>query len=112
MEYSWYVATRFLDSDGIEYDIDHGYFLLTVNPSYYATSIASDKTKVEETGATVEMKFILEEDFHWKTDLFKMSVPPINKDYQLFSGLTPIHSPAADSPPGTTIVSKLKYTED
>lgn len=74
--------------------------------------ISSDKTKVEDTDATITIKFILEEPFVIATDVFKVLAPPVNKDFEIFasSGITPIHKPEHDAPPGTTIASKLKFT--
>lgn len=76
--------------------------------------VSADKTKVSEEDATVTLKFILEEPFIIATDALKVMVPPVNKDYEEFAAaasLTPVHKPEHDSPPDTTIASKLKFTD-
>ena len=85
--YGWTVKTIFEDTDNnAEYPINMGAMVLTVNPTYYAMTITSDKSIASETGGLVQMKYILDTDFNIETDLFRVLVPPINKDFESFSG--------------------------
>ena len=104
------MKTLYNDS-GQEYEIDQGAMILTVNPKSYAINIATDKVIISETAATVSMKFILESNFVVATDVFRLLVPPVNKDYESLAGMTPVHYPPHDSAVSKDIVSKLKFTE-
>lgn len=62
--------------------------MLAFSPSDYEMAMTYDPATptVAQALTTLDMKFILEENYIMATDFLKLSVPPQNKEYEGVSG--------------------------